>query len=133
MERRSERLIAGVADLDLVDGDGHAPAVGRDGGDQAAALVDLIAVSLQDHLAMHGDRRGLSPEPFLGDSRSARIGTSVPAVSLPIRSRATVLTKPAGLVRIRSSRGGCSGKMRWPYRLNDRRGHRVRIGASPAR
>ena len=71
----SKGLDAGIADLDLVDRHGHAPAVGQPGRDEATAAVDLETLLFEHGTLMLGDRWRLVPQPVLVDPRTGEDGT----------------------------------------------------------
>ena len=63
----SQRVVADVANLDVIDGHGGPAAVGQGNGDELAALLELIALTLPDGPIMLGDRRRLCQEPAAAD------------------------------------------------------------------
>ena len=90
----SQGVIAGIAELDLVDGDGHAPAVGQGGGDDPSMLVNLIALAFQEGFLMLGQARRLIAEPLFVEVRS---GQDRHFGAAPRRSKAHSPHRNAGL------------------------------------
>ena len=58
-----QSLVACIVNLDLIDGNRYAPAVGQCRGNQAPALVDLIPMPLKHDLLVLGGHEQLPAHP----------------------------------------------------------------------
>ena len=88
----------------MIDGNGHAAAVGQRGRQELPPLVDLVPLPFEDDLAMLRDRRGLLLSHSSVIPGPARTGTSAGEPPAPKRIRATVLIVRLGASEACSSR-----------------------------
>ena len=70
LQSGSQWIGAGETDLDLIDRDAHAPAVGQGCDQEPSPLIDLIAIPREDDLLVLGKWRRLSLEPIAINARS---------------------------------------------------------------